>query len=203
MEKEIIKEMDPPPPPSEEITRLMSESAQGRQQAVEALFSHVYEELRSMAARRMAAERQDHTLDATALVHEAYLRMMGNTEVRWANRAHFFYAAAEAMRRVLVEHARAKNRLKRGGGRRRDLSGLESVAALVARSDPEEILAVDEAIRRLEVENPEAAKVVRLRFFAGLSPEEAADAADLSPRTVYRLWAYARAWLFRQLTATL
>lgn len=181
----------------------MSEAAQGRQQAGEDLFSLVYAELRSMAARQMAAERQDHTLDATSLVHEAYLRMMGNTEVRWANRAHFFYAAAEAMRRILVEHARAKNRLKRGGGRRRDLSSLEGLADLVARSDPEEILAVDEAIRRLEVENPEAAKVVRLRFFAGLSPEETAHAADLSPRTVYRLWAYARAWLFRELKATL
>jgi RNA polymerase sigma factor (TIGR02999 family) len=187
----------------DEITRLMSEAAQGGHLAGEELFSRVYEELRSMAAHRMAAERQDHTLDATALVHEAYLRMMGNIDVRWTNRAHFFYAAAEAMRRILVEHARGKNRLKRGGGRRRDLNGLEGVADLVARSDPEEILAVDEAIGRLELENPEAAKVVRLRFYAGLSPDETAHAADLSPRTVYRLWAYARAWLFRELKATL
>ena len=156
-----------------------------------------------MAARRMAVERQDHTLDATALVHEAYLRLMGNTQAHGASRARFFYAAAEAMRRILIEHARAKNRMKRGGGRRRDLNGLEGVADLVARSDPEEILAVDEAIRRLEGQNPQAANIVRLRFYAGLNPEETAQAADLSPRTVYRLWAYARAWLFRELKATL
>lgn len=203
MEKSIAAKTNLTAHSVDKLTRLMSEASEGPCKAGEELFLRVYDELRSMAAHRMAAERQDHTLDATALVHEAYLRMMGNTEVQWANRAHFFYAAAEAMRRILVEHARAKNRLKRGGGRRRDLNGLEGVADLVARSDPEEIMAVDEAVRRLELENPEAAKVVRLRFFAGLSPEETAHAADLSPRTVYRLWAYARAWLFRELKATL
>jgi RNA polymerase sigma factor (TIGR02999 family) len=166
------------------------------------LFPLVYDELRKMAGHRMAAERQDHTLEATALVHEAYLRLVGSADVRWANRAHFFHAAAEAMRRILVEHARAKHRLKRGGGRHRDLKGLESVADLVARSDPDEILAVDEAVRRLEAENPEAASVVRLRFYAGLTPEETAKATDLSPRTVYRHWAYARAWLYRALKPT-
>jgi RNA polymerase sigma factor (TIGR02999 family) len=173
----------------DEVTRLMGEAAHGRGRAAEELFPLVYDELRKMAGHRMAAERQDHTLEATALVHEAYLRLVGSDDVQWANRAHFYHAAAEAMRRILVEHARAKHRLKRGGGRHRDLKGLESVADLVARSDPDEILAVDEAVRRLEVENPEAATVVRLRFYAGLSPEETAKATNLSPRTVYRHWA--------------
>lgn len=183
----------------DDVTRLMGEAAQGHRHAAEELFPLVYDELRKMADYRMAGERKDHTLEATALVHEAYLRLVGRADVQWANRAHFFHAAAESMRRILIEHARAKHRLKRGGGRNRNLKGLESVADLVARSDPEEIMAVDEAVRRLEVENPDAANVVRLRFYAGLTPDETAKATGLSPRTVYRQWAYARAWLYRAL----
>lgn len=187
------------PASAEPLTRLLDEAARGQQHAAEAIFPRVYDELRSIAAHRMAGEQAGHTLGATALVHEAYLRLVGNDQVRWASRAHFFHAAAEAMRRILVEHARAKRRLKRGGGRRRDLAGLEGVADLAARADPDEILAVDEAIRRLEIQSPEVATVVRFRFYAGLSPDETAKATGLSPRTVYRHWAYARAWLYREL----
>jgi RNA polymerase sigma factor (TIGR02999 family) len=162
----------------------------------------VYEQLRGLARRQMAGERAGHTLQPTALVHEAYLRLLRDRSVAWAGRAQFFCAAAEAMRRILVEHARARGRLKRGGGaaegggrRRVPLSVLE----LATGEDPAEILALDEAVRRLEGENPELGAVVRLRFYAGLSVEEAAEVLGVSARSVKRDWSYARAWLFRVL----
>ena len=149
----------------------------------------------------MNDERGEHTLQATALVHEAYLRLIGDAPVPWANRAHFFAAAAEAMRRILVEHARARQRVKRGGGPattpRRPPNGVLDLADESA--DPDEILMLDEAIRRLEQEDPEAARVVRLRFFAGLSVDETAEALGVSPSSVDREWAYARARLHRLL----
>lgn len=161
----------------------------------------VYEQLRSAAQRELAAERQGHTLSATALVHEAYLRLVGQRQVPWAGRGHFYAAAAEAMRRVLIDHARGRRRLRRGGGdaARPDAAALASISELFASDCGEEFLMLDSALRRLEVEDPEAAQVVRLRFFAGLSGDETALALGKSPSTVDRDWAWARAWLFRQL----
>jgi len=156
-------------------------------------FERVYGELRALARQRMAAERSDHTLQATALVHEAYLRLEGNG---YENRAHFFHAAARAMRQILVEHARARGRVKRGGDVQRvsvDLS------LLAAETEPAEILALDEAIARLEEEDEDAAAIVRLRFFAGLDVDETALALGISRRTVLRERSYARAWLYRAL----
>jgi len=156
----------------------------------------VYDELRELARCRMAAEGSQHTLQATALVHEAYLRLAGSGGARFANRAQFFHAAAEAMRRILIEHARRKGRLKRGGGRRPPPM---NILDLAADSDPEQILALDEAVRRLKDERPSAATAVRLRFYAGLSIDETAEAMGISPRSVDREWTFARAWLFRSL----
>ena len=164
----------------------------------ESILPAVYEQLRALARERMAEERRDHTLQATALVHEAYLRLARGGDPRFANRAHFFAAAAEAMRRILVEHARARGREKRGGSAPRESLPLD-VVDLAARSDPEEILMLDEALRRLESTDAMAAAVVRLRFFAGLSGDETAAALGASPSTVDRNWIYARAWLRREL----
>jgi RNA polymerase sigma factor (TIGR02999 family) len=170
--------------------------------AAEDLLPLVYEQLRGLARRQMAAERDGHTLQPTALVHEAYLRLLRDRAIGWASRAQFFSAAAEAMRRILVEHARARGRLKRGGAgastdrtRRVPLSVLE----LATGDDPAEILALDEAVRRLEQENADLGAVVRLRFYAGLSIDETAEMLGISPRSVKRDWSYARAWLFRVL----
>ena len=189
-----------PPQPeadlSREITRLLREASEGDSAAKAAVFSQVYDELRAIAQHHMRGERRDHTLGATALVHEVYVRLIGSDAPPLPDRAGFFHAAAEAMRRILIEHARGRGRQKRGGGRRRvpldavDLTSDENVG---------EILAVDEALRRLEQKDVHAAEVVRLRFFAGLSVEEAAAVLNSSPRTVARDWAYARAWLYRSM----
>jgi RNA polymerase sigma factor (TIGR02999 family) len=179
-----------------EVTRLLEEAGGGKRQASEALLPQVYDELRKLAAVRMSGERDDHTLQATALVHEAYLRLVGNCDLRWANRAHFFAAAAEAMRRILIEYARAKQGPRRGGG----LGKLPlDVVDLAAADNPEQILALDDAISRLEQQDPEAARVIRLRFYAGLSIEETAEALGISATTVKREWSFARAFLFRML----
>ena len=179
-----------------EVTHILATIEGGDARAADKLLPLVYEQLRAIARQRMAQERAGHTLQATALVHEAYLRLVGGQQVPWMNRGHFYIAAAEAMRRILIEHARKRDRVKRGGDRRRVPV---SVADLAAEQDSEEILAVDEAVRRLEEMDAEAAKVVRLRFFAGLSVDETARALDLSPRTIAREWAYARAWLHNAL----
>jgi len=179
-----------------EITRLLDEAGHGQQHAPATLLPLVYDELRKLAAHRMNSERADHTLEATALVHEAYMRLVGDQDVQWANRAHFFAAAAEAMRRILIEHARAKQGPQRGGDRRKMPM---DVLDLAVADDPEQILALDEAICRLEEQDADAARVVRLRFYAGLSVEETAAAMNISDRTVKREWAFARAFLFRKL----
>ena len=158
------------------------------------LFPLVYDQLRNLARQRMADEREGHTLQATALVHEAYLRIAGHGN--FSSRAQFFFAAAEAMRRILIDHARARGQLKRGGGNARmplnvlDLASDEQIP---------QILALDEAILRLEQSSPTVAAVVRLRFYTGLSVEETAEALGISPRTVKREWTYARATLHREL----
>jgi RNA polymerase sigma factor (TIGR02999 family) len=176
------------------VTRLLQHA--GREQASAALLPLVYEELRKLAADRMRGERTDHTLQPTALVHEAYARLVGNNDLPWSSRGHFFAAAAEAMRRILVEHARAKQGPRRGGGLKK--MPLD-VVDLATSEDPEQILAVDEAISRLEKQDPGAARVVRLRFYADLTVEETAKAMGISERTVMREWSFARIFLFRVL----
>ena len=191
--------MDTTPHKSEEVTILMNAAAGGDQEAADRLLPLVYEQLRKAAQRDLAAERSGHTLSATALVHEAYLKLVGPREVAWGGRGHFYAAAAEAMRRVLLDHAKARGREKRGGidGRARGRVEFASVAELAVAEDPEEIVSFDGALRRLEVESGDAARVVQLRFFAGLSVEQTAQAMGVSERTVNRLWTFARAWLHR------
>jgi RNA polymerase sigma factor (TIGR02999 family) len=176
-----------------DVTRILSAIEQGDPQAAGQLLPLVYDELRRLAAQKLAGEAPGHTLQATALVHEAYLRLVGPEDnPLWESRGHFFAAAAEAMRRILVESARRRGRQKRGGGRPRvDL--LE--ADLTVDDPPDEMLAVDDALERLEAEDPQAAELVKLRYFAGLSVEEAAQALGMSRATAYRHWSYARAWV--------
>jgi RNA polymerase sigma factor (TIGR02999 family) len=177
-----------------DVTRLLDAAAAGDRRAAAELLPLVYDELRALAAARMAAERPDHTLDATTLVHEAYVRLVGAAdEERWANRGHFFAAAAEGMRRILVNHARDRARLKRGGDRGRiDLDRLASLAD----ASPDDLLDLDDALDRLAREYPAAAELVKLRFFAGMTLDEAAAVLGLARRTADRYWAFARAWLF-------
>ena len=182
-----------------DVTAILARAAEGETAAAAELLPLVYQQLRAVAQQRMAAENPEHTLQATALVHEAYMRLVGERRIPWQGRAHFYAAAAEAMRRVLLDHAKGRGRQKRGGGRRAASFEVGGVADLAAAEKPEEILAFDEAFRRLEDESPEAARVVRLRFYAGLSVDETANALDVSPRTVNRLWAFARAWLYDEL----
>jgi RNA polymerase sigma factor (TIGR02999 family) len=176
-----------------QVTRILEEAG-GNADAARNLLPLVYDELRKLAAARMNAEREDHTLQATALVHEAYLRLVGGRELNWVNRAHFFSAAAEAMRRILIEHARAKLGPRRSGGRGKLPIDVVDLARM---DDPEQILSLDEAISRLESEDAFAARVVQLRFYAGLTVEETAKALESSVSTVKREWAFARAFLFR------
>jgi len=157
------------------------------------LLGAVYDELRAIAQQRMGGERRFHTLQATALVHEAYLRLFGKEGATFENRAHFFHAAADAMRKVLIDHARARNAQKRGGGRA--ALQVADAAEFIDAPDMDGFLALDDAISRLEGVDPEAAAVVRLRFFAGLSEAGIGAALGLSERTVRRDWAFARAWL--------
>ncbi len=177
----------------QDVTAILNAIEGGDPRAAAQLLPLVYEELRKLAAARMADEAPGHTLNATALVHEAYLRLVGPAdEAHWDNRGHFFAAAAEAMRRILVDAARRKRTEKHGGGRRRvDLPDVPAHPEVV----DEKLLALDAALTRLAAEDPVAARVVELRHFAGLSIEEAADALGLSRAAAYRHWTYARAWL--------
>jgi RNA polymerase sigma factor (TIGR02999 family) len=178
-----------------EVTRLLDAAAAGDRKAAADLLPLVYDELRQLAAARMAAEAPNHTLDATALVHEAYLRLVGDQQ--FDNRGHFFAAAAEAMRRVLVDHARDRNRLKRGGERRRvDLNQLTDPAG----ATDDDLLELDDALTQFAKDYPVAAELVKLRFFAGMTLTEAASALGLSDRTADRYWVFARTWLADALT---
>jgi RNA polymerase sigma factor (TIGR02999 family) len=181
-----------------DVTRLLDAAAAGDPKAAAELLPLVYDELRRLAAARLAEERPGQTLQATALVHEAYLRLVGGGEAgpHWNGRGHFITAAAEAMRRILVDAARRKQTDKRGGGRRRiDLSQAEPLD----HADPDAVLDLDELLTRLTGEDPEAAEVAKLRLFAGLSVEEAAHALSTSRANAYRQWAFARAWLHARL----
>jgi RNA polymerase sigma factor (TIGR02999 family) len=176
-----------------DVTRILAElGSAGGEEVLARLVPLVYAELRAIAGAQLRRERPDHSLQATALVHEAYLRLFGLSQPSWNDRRHFFNAAAEAMRHVLIDHARKRRRAKRGGEQTR--VPLSSVN-LALDHDPGDLLALDDAIERLERQDPRAAEVIRLRFFAGLSVEETATALEVSPRTVKREWAYARAWL--------
>jgi RNA polymerase sigma factor (TIGR02999 family) len=183
-----------------DVTHILSNLARGDPRAAGQLLPLVYDELRKLAAARMAEESPGNTLNATALVHEAYLRLVGPADAaRWDSRGHFFAAAAESMRRILVEAARRKQREKHGGDRLR----IELDACEPAAPDPRhDLIALDAALTRLAVEEPQAAKLVELRHFAGLTVAEAAQALGIAPRTADRLWAFARAWLHRELTGT-
>jgi RNA polymerase sigma factor (TIGR02999 family) len=181
-----------------EVTRILSAIEQGDPLAAAQLLPLVYEELRKLAAQRLAQEKPGQTLQATALVHEAYVRLVDVDKVQqWNSRGHFFAAAAEAMRRILVDQARRRQTDKHGGGRLRvDLP--EDLAASAVRSD--DLVALDEALNRLERHDPDAARLVKLRYFAGLSHQDAAEALGISRGAADRLWALGRAWLFRQLS---
>jgi len=180
-----------------DVTHILNAIEQGDARAADELLPLVYEELRSLAARRLSHESPGQTLQATALVHEAYLRLMGNESHTWQGRAHFFAAAAEAMRRILVENARRKGRLKRGAGRRRvDLDAV----SLAIETPAEDLIALDEAFTRLVAEDPQAAEVVKLSYFGGFTLEEAAEVLGISRRTAQRYWAFARAWLYEEMT---
>ena len=194
-----------------DVTEILRAIENGDRRAAGELLPLVYDELRRLAAARMARETPGQTLDATGLVHEAYLRLVaadgakpgdeadtdGSADQRWDGRGHFFAAAAEAMRRILVENARRKRSLKRGGDLvRSELEGAGTAAA----ETPEEIVAVSEALDRLALVDPEAAKLVNLRYFAGLSIPDVAQVLGVSPRTADRLWAYARSWIHEAMT---
>jgi RNA polymerase sigma factor (TIGR02999 family) len=178
------------------ITRLLNEASTGDQKASGELLPLVYRELRALAAKRMAGERVEHTLQATALVHEAYLRLVGAQQTTWKGKGQFCLAAAEAMRRILIEHARKRGRIKRGGNYQRVSLDVD---VLAREGQPDEIESVVDAVQRLGEKDARMGKIVRLRFFVGLSVAETAAALGLSDRTVRREWALARAWLSREL----
>jgi RNA polymerase sigma factor (TIGR02999 family) len=184
-------------PPMNEVTRVLSAIEGGDHQAAEQLLPLVYQELRQLAAQKLAQEKPGQTLEATALVHEAYLRLVDVEKAQhWDSRGHFFAAAAEAMRRILVENARHKRSRKGGGGlQRRELEDVEATYTTV----PEDLLALDEALTKLERENRPAADLAKLRLFTGLTVEEAADSLGISRRNGFRLWTYARAFLQAEL----
>jgi RNA polymerase sigma factor (TIGR02999 family) len=180
-----------------DITRILTQIDFGDPQAAEQLLPLLYDELRLLAAARLAQEEPGNTLQATALVHEAYLRLVGTGEPQsWDNRGHFFAAAAEAMRRILVERARRKKRIKHGAGRQR--VDLESLASL-AWEPPEDLVALDEALNKLAATDPAKAELVKLRFFAGLTMPEIAQVMGISLATVERHWTYVRTWLYAEM----
>lgn len=182
--------------PDHDVTRLLDRLSAGDATARDRIIQILYGELRRLAAGRMRFERADHTLDPTALVHEAYLRLLGDVPSHWENRAHFFAAASEVMRRLLVDYARQRLAAKRGG----EFTEVALAPELVSLThDPSRILAVDEALARLEDVDPDKARIVRLRFFAGLDLKDIADLMGISDRTAKRHWHFAKAWLYREI----
>jgi len=177
-----------------DITYVLQAIGRGQGHAADELLPLVYEELRRLAVARMAHEAAGQTLQPTALVHEAWLRLVADGEKSWQNRAHFFGAAAEAMRRILIENARRKSRLKRGGGLARlDIDSVE----LAETTADDKILLIDEALQKLQSEDPERARVVVMKFFGGLTNQEVAESLGVTERTVERQWAYAKTWIFQ------
>jgi RNA polymerase sigma factor (TIGR02999 family) len=182
---------------SSEVTRLLKDWGEGRQEALDKLLPQIYAELRRLASSYLRRERPDHTLQATALVHEAFIKLVDQRAVRWQNRAHFFGIAAQAMRRILVDHARAHAAGKRGSGER--AVSLEEALVVVGAPDVD-LLALDEVLTRLAAIDPQQSRVVELRFFGGLTMEETAEVLNISPATVGREWTLAKAWLYAELS---
>lgn len=182
------------------VTRLLGELRAGRAAAIEEVLPLVYDELRAIAARHMRRERPGHTLQPTALVHDVFLKLVDQTRVQWQDRAHFFAIASQAMRRILVDHARARAAGKRGAGAGHVSTDDTVVLAGQPPLSPEELLALDEALTELAAIDAGQARVVELRYFGGLTIEEAAEAMNVSPATIKREWSMARAWLHRRLT---
>jgi RNA polymerase sigma factor (TIGR02999 family) len=183
--------------PGNRITQLLDAVHHGDADAHQTLWSLIYNELHTLAQRQMVFEKPGRTLQPTALVHEAYLRLLGNGAAEWANRRHFFAAAANVMRQIRVDDARKRKRLKRGGG---DRPGeLHEDSGAVFEQDPAEVLAVDEALQHLQEKDPRKAEIVQLRYFAGMTVDETAAALDVSSSTVEKEWRLAKAWLYREL----
>ena len=187
----------PPSPPAHRVTQLLVRWREGDPHALDELMPLVYKELRRLAAHYMRGERPGHTLQTSALVNEAYLRLAGHEEIQWQDRAHFFAVAAQAMRRILVDHARRRDNLKRGGGALR--VALDDDAVIVSAGRVAEVVALDEALARLAEVAPRKSQLVELRFFGGLSIEETAEVLGVSPGTVMRDWTFAKAWLRREI----
>jgi RNA polymerase sigma factor (TIGR02999 family) len=185
-----------------DVTQILSAIERGDPHAAEQLLPLVYDELRRLAAHRLAGEGPGHTLQPTALVHEAYLKLVGpDPRQPWNGRVHFFAAAAEAMRRILIDHARRKHRARRGGGMRRvELDDFDDIELVTGGGDADELLALDEALAQLAAADPRRAELVRLRYFAGLTLEQAAELLGISRATADRHWAFARAWLYDAMT---
>jgi RNA polymerase sigma factor (TIGR02999 family) len=181
-----------------DVTRILNAIEQGDAKAADELLPLVYEELRHLAAQKMSHEPPGQTLQATALVHEAYIRLVGSEAKNWNSRTHFFYAAAEAMRRILIENARRKQRLKRGGGQRR--IGLDNVE-LPIKIPSDDLIALDRALAKLATKDKVETDLVKLLYFAGLTMKQSASILELSERTATRYWAHARAWLHREITS--
>ncbi len=184
---------------SENVTQLLVDWSRGNKEALDRLVPIVYQELRRQAARYLRRERAGHTLQTTALIHEAYLRLVDQKNVHWQNRAHFFGIAAQLMRRILVDHARTRNRAKRGGSYIRVSLNEESALATAKDLD---IVALDQALDRLAEIDPQQSRVVELRYFSGLNVEETAEVLSISPATVKREWRMAKAWLHREISGT-
>ncbi len=193
-----VKVMEPTPHESREITRMLREWSNGKPEALDSLLPLVYAELHRQAARYLRRERRDHTLQTTALVHEAYLKLIDQREVNWQNRAHFFGIAAQAMRRILVDYAKARHREKRGGIGE-DLP-LEEAALVVSEERSVDLVALDEALTRLAEFDERQARIVELRYFSGLTIEETAEVLRISPATVKSDWNVAKAWLRHEIT---
>jgi RNA polymerase sigma factor (TIGR02999 family) len=182
-----------------DVTKILQAIQRGEANAAEDLLPLVYEELRRVAANRMAHEAPGQTLQPTALVHEAWVRLVGHEDPQWQNRAHFFGAAAEAMRRILIDNARRKRAIRHGGGQQRvNLDDVEIAAA----AEDDELIAVHEALDKLAAHDPKKAELVKLRYFAGMTIEEAAKVLGVSEPTAKRYWTYARAWLFREISSS-
>ena len=181
----------------QEVTQLLAAWGKGDRSALDQLFPLVHDELRRIAQRQMSHERPGHTLQATALVNEAYLKLAGQDGFEWHNRVHFFAVCAQVMRHILIDHARAHARAKRGGG---VVQVSLDEAVLIEGQPPEHFLALDEALRFLERVDPQKGRIVELRYFGGLSIEETAEVLDISPRTVRREWRRSKAWLYRMIT---
>src|SRR5687768_2400157 len=185
---------------SEDVTRILNAVAPGEAGAATELLSLVYEELRRLAAKKMASEAPGQTLQATALVHEAWLRLTNDEQRKWNDRTHFFAAAAEAMRRILVDNARRKRAQRHGGGHHR--TDLPEIASAVTESD-DKVLLVNDALDKFALLDPQKAELVKLRYFVGMTLEQAAEALGISERTAKRYWAFARAWLHEEIKAQL